>query len=333
MTKGAPLRTLVLARDLGLTLVALPFLVPLRLLPWNAAGRLGSLYGLAAWAVMGTERRAGLVNLRRAFGPSMSRAEAGRAVRAVFASLGRSLAEGIRFSALPGRADGSWKALYDAEDPGLEARILADPRPKVFVTGHLGSWEVAMQMLDLALEGRGAAVARRVDNPFLDALLRRVRRGDGALIEKRGAVVPALAALRSGTSVAVLLDENGGRSGPFPLFFGRPASTRKTAALLSARTGAPIVVGAAVRRGERFLFRLAFIEAPGNGVPTPSDVLETTERIVRVWEAWVREDPLQWRWIHWRWKTRPGGGEETYTRRDVTAAFSAESPAAEEVSG
>lgn len=332
MTMGAPLRALVLARDLLLTLVALPFLVPLRLLPWNAAGRLGSLYGLAAWAVLGTSRRAGLVNLRRAFGPSLSRAEAGHAVRAVFASLGRSLAEGIRFSALPGRADGSWRALYDAEDPGLEARILADPRPKVFVTGHLGSWEVAMQMLDLALEGRGAAVARSVDNPFLDALLRRVRRGDGALIEKRGAVGPALAALRSGTSVAVLLDENGGRSGPFPLFFGRPASTRKTAALLSARTGAPIVVGAAVRRGERFLFRLAFFEAPGNGVPTPSDVLETTERIVRVWEAWVREDPLQWRWIHWRWKTRPGGSEETYTRRDVTAAFEAEGPAITEAS-
>jgi len=332
MTIGAPLRALVLARDLFLTLAALPFLVPLRVLPWNAAGRLGSLYGLAAWAVMRTERRAGLVNLRRAFGPSMSRAEAGRAVRAVFASLGRSLAEGIRFSALPGRADGSWRALYDAEDPALEARILADPRPKVFVTGHLGSWEVAMQMLDLALEGRGAAVARSVDNPFLDALLRRVRRGDGALIEKRGAIVPALAALRSGTSVAVLLDENGGRSGPFPLFFGRPASTRKTAALLSARTGAPIVVGAAVRRGGRFLFRLAFFEPPGNGVPTPSDVLETTERIVRVWEAWVREDPLQWRWIHWRWKTRPGGRDETYTRRDVIAAFAAEGQAATEVS-
>jgi KDO2-lipid IV(A) lauroyltransferase len=332
VTGRALLRPLALARDLLLTLVALPFLLPLRLLPWNAACALGSLYGLAAWAVMGKARRAGLVNLRRAYGPSMSRAEASRAVRAVFSNLGRSLAEGIRFSALPGRADGSWKALYDTEDPALEARILADPRPKVFVTGHLGSWEVAMQMVDLALGGSGAAVARSVDNPFLDALARRVRRGGGTLIEKRGAVAPALAALRSGTSVAVLLDENGGRSGPFPLFFGRPASTRKTPALLSALTGAPIVVGAAVRRGGRFLFRLALLEPPGNGAPAPRDVLEATERIVRIWEAWVREDPLQWRWIHWRWRTRPGGGEETYTRRDVNEAFAAEGPAATEVS-
>lgn len=332
MRPAALLRPLVLLRDLILTLLALPFLVPLRVLPWRAASVAGALYGLAAWAVLGRERRAGLLNLRRAFGPALSRAEAGRRVRAVFAGLGRSLAEGIRFSALAARGDAAWEALYEAEDPELEARILADPRPKVFVTGHLGSWEVAMQMLDLRLGGRGAAVARRIDNPFLDALASRVRSRGSRIIEKRGAVAPALAALRAGTSVAVLLDENGGRSGPFPPFFGRPASTRKTAALLSALTGAPIVVGAAVRRGDRFLFRLALLEPPGAGAPAPRDVLETTARVVAVWERWVREDPLQWRWIHWRWRTRPDGSEETYTRRDVREAFASGAPAAEGVS-
>jgi KDO2-lipid IV(A) lauroyltransferase len=331
VTASDLLRPLVLARDLLLALLVLPFLLPLRLLPWNASCALGSLYGLAAWTVMGKARRAGLVNLRRAYGTSMTRPAAGRAVRTVFANLGRSLAEGARFSALAARNDGAWETLYDAEDPALEARILADPRPKLFVTGHLGSWEVAMQMLDLRLGGRGAAVARRVDNPFLDALVRRVRRGGGGFIEKRGAVAPALAALRSGTSVAVLLDENGGRPGPFPLFFGRPASTRKTPALLSALTGAPIVVGAAVRRGERFLFRLALLE-PLSEASSPRDVRDATERIVRIWETWIREDPLQWRWIHWRWKTRPGGGQETYTRRDVREAFSCDAPDAEEAS-
>ena len=324
-------RALVLARDLLLALLALPFLIPLWLLPWRAAGALGSLYGLAAWPFLGKDRRAGLINLRRAYGPSMSRAEAGRAVRAVFANLGRSLGEGIRFSAIAARGDGSWEKLYEAEDPALERRILDDPRPKVLVTGHLGSWEVAMQMADLRLAGRGIAVARGIDNPFLDAFFRRVRRRGAPIVEKRGAVAPALAGLRAGRSVALLLDENGGRSGPFPTFFGRPASTRKTAALLSALTGAPIVVGAAVRRGGRFLFRLALLEPPGGERPSPRDVLATTQEIVTTWERWVREDPLQWRWIHWRWRTRPGGAEETYTPLDVREAFAAETPATREV--
>ena len=77
--------------------------------------------------------------------------------------------------------------------------------------------------------------------------------------------------------------------------------------------------------------RLALLEPPA-APPAPCDVLDTTERIVRTWEAWVREDPLQWRWIHWRWKTRPGGSEETYTPRDVAEAFAADGPAATEVS-
>ena len=198
MTARALLRPLVLARDLLLALLALPFVLPLRFLPWNASCALGSLYGLAAWVFLGKERRAGLLNLRRAYGPSMSRSEAGRQVRKVFANLGRSLAEGIRFSSFSSRSDRSWESLYEAEDPALEARILADPRPKVFVTGHLGSWEVAMQMLDLRLGGRGVAVARRVDNPFVDALARRVRRGGGGIIEK------ALAARRAGLETVLL---------------------------------------------------------------------------------------------------------------------------------
>ena len=53
---------------------------------------------------------------------------------------------------------------------------------------------------------------------------------------------------------------------------------------------------------------------------------------MRIWEAWVREDPLQWRWIHWRWRTRPGGSEETYTRGDVRDAFAGEAPCDAEIS-
>ena len=124
MTARALLRPFVLARDLLLTLLVLPFLLPLRVLPWNAACALGSLYGLAAWTVMGTARRAGLVNLRRAYGPSMSRAAAGRAVRAVFANLGRSLAEGVRFSAVAA----------GATDPGRRSTM---PRT---LRSRRGSW-------------------------------------------------------------------------------------------------------------------------------------------------------------------------------------------------
>ena len=82
-------------------------------------------------------------------------------------------------------------------------------------------------------------------------------------------------------------------------------------------------MGAAVRGGgpRPFRYRLALVEPPAACAATPASVRELTQRVASVIAEWVLEDPLQWRWVHWRWKTRPDGTEETYTRRDLRACF------------
>jgi KDO2-lipid IV(A) lauroyltransferase len=316
-------KALLAARDLALTALVLALAFPLWILPRSLAVALGGLYGSIACAFWPRARRIGMINLRRAYGKEMTGAKARKLVAEVVRNLGRSVAEGIQFAKRFKHGDPAWQDLYDAEDPALEARLLADPRPKVFVTGHLGSWEVAVMMAAHRV-ARGSVIARRVDNPFLDAVVRRVRtRNPEQWIEKQGAVSAALARLRKGESIALLQDENGGYRGLFVDYFGRPASTRKTAALLAVMTGAPLVVGAAVRRrgGDKLLFRLAVLETPSGRRATPADVRDLTGRLVSIYEAWVRESTEQWRWIHTRWKTRPDGSEETYTRADVVAEF------------
>jgi KDO2-lipid IV(A) lauroyltransferase len=194
--------------------------------------------------------------------------------------------------------------------------------------GHLGSWEITAMILALRIGTKGAAIIRRADNPFLNWLIRRLRlQAKSQWIEKRGAVAESIRRLQQGNSIAVLLDENGGWHGPFVQFFGRAASTRKTAALLSLTTGAPIVIGAAIRKpvSKKFLFKLALIE-PSQYDRRPESIRQMTEEIVRIYEQWIREYPLQWRWIHWRWKNRPGGQEETYTWRDLQECFSLRTP-------
>ena len=62
---------------------------------------------------------------------------------------------------------------------------------------------------------RGAAIARRVDNPFLDALVKRVRLDrPEQWIEKRGATAKALARLRAGGCCLLVLP-------PLPRWVGR----------------------------------------------------------------------------------------------------------------
>src|SRR5262249_31933300 len=99
-----------------------------------------------------------------------------------------------------------------------------------------------------------------------------------------------------------------------------PASTRKTAAVLSLATGAPIVLGACVRRpGRPFLFRIAMFEPP-NHLAAGTAIHELTAAVVATLETWIRDDPTPWRRVDLRWKTRPDGSEEQYGR-DVVQAF------------
>lgn len=314
---------LVLVRDFFLTILVLVLAAPLYLLPWRTASVVARGYGYLLGALSPRGRRVAALNLRRAYGPSMTRDRASQIAWRNFAGFVEGIADGVQFGRRYVRREADPRPLYDAEDPELEARILADPRPKVFVTGHLGSWEVAAGIADLRWPGGGAAIFRHISNPFLDALVRRLRtRHPNQLIDKRGAATTALTRLREGDSVAMLLDENAGPRGVFVDFFGRPASTGKIAALLALNTNSPIVVAACLRRpDQRFFYRLALIEPVG---PASNEgVAATTQAIVSTLERWIRDDPEQWRWTHPRWRTRPDGSQEQYSAADVAREVTA----------
>jgi KDO2-lipid IV(A) lauroyltransferase len=315
------------ACDFFLTGLALLLGSPLWLLPWNAACRLGRVYGYCGFLLWPEARRTGMINLRRAYGSEVSCSKARRWTFQVFGNMGQSLAEGIQFGRRYKDAGNAWEQFCEIEDRALADRLRQDPRPKIFASGHLGSWEAALQLLSLSIQHQGAAVVRRTDNPFLNRVIRRLRlKTHSQWIEKTGAVTECLRRLQGGESVAILFDENGRWHGSCAQFFGRPASTRKTAALLSLITGAPIVLGAMVRRkgSQPYLFKLALIE-PSCFERRPESHRQITQAMLNIFERWVREYPLQWRWIHWRWKNRPDGSEESYSRRDLIECFAPES--------
>jgi KDO2-lipid IV(A) lauroyltransferase len=315
------LRPLTLLRDLLLAVPIVVVLLPIWWLPWHWAAAMGRLYAWIAIACWPSARRVGLMNLHRAYGATIDRRGARALVWRSFGSLGASLADALQFSRRHRRGEPNWKKLFRFEDPVLAAQLVTTRGPVVFVTGHLGSWEVLLQMMSLSVNQRSGAIVRRVDNPFVNALVRRVRLRDSTQwIEKRGALMDALGRLRRGEHVALLLDENGGRRGTFVDFFGRPASTSRAAALLALESGATVVAGVAIRRPGPvpFFLRFAQIEVPAPGGESDR-VRELTQRITRQLETWIREQPDQWRWIHWRWKTRPDGTEERYGASDLLA--------------
>lgn len=191
---------------------------------------------------------------------------------------------------------------------GLEAleRALEEGRGIVFVTGHLGNWEIG----GAATAARGvplAAVALRQGNPLFDRDLVRTRERLGMrVIYKKDAPRAVLRALSSGDGVALVADQNPIRGGIPVEFFGREANTARGPAVLALRTGAPVFLASALRvHGTEVDYEVTFEEVPVRRTgDTDADVHWLVQAYTTRLEEAIRSHPEQYFWHHRRWKKR-----------------------------
>jgi Kdo2-lipid IVA lauroyltransferase/acyltransferase len=172
---------------------------------------------------------------------------------------------------------------------------------------HWGAWE-----LHAMVHGRKgyplAVLARKLDNPYLEAILQKFRTMVGNLvIEKREGIRGTLSALKKGRAVAILMDQNiTTEERIFVDFFGKPASTTPVVGLLHLKTEAPLVsVFALPLPGGRY--RCCYgapLKVPFTG-DRATDVQRITQACTKVIEEQIQKYPQYWLWMHRRWKTRP----------------------------
>lgn len=267
---------------------------------------LGRRLGDVAYWLLPRRRAITRQNLERAFGAARTRRELKRLCRESFRHLGMTVVEAAVCLVRPLPA-----LLARLEVEGVEHLDAAHAlgRGVLLLTAHYGNWELLAAAH--ALTGFPlTVVARPLEPPVLDRLATRLREKSGVrVIPKRRAVAGVREALRQGGMVGILLDQNASRrEGVFVPFFGEPASTSKSLALLALSSGAP-VVPVFIHREAAGRHRVVIepaVPAPATG-DRDTDVLAYTEAFTRVIEARVRRAPEQWLWMHRRWKTRPAG--------------------------
>jgi len=132
------------------------------------------------------------------------------------------------------------------------------------------------------------------------------------LLAKKGDFDEMLTLLQRGGNVGMLCDQDAGSRGLFVDFFGAPASTFKSIALLALEYDALIVVGSAIRLPDdfdrhdwsRFRMQKEAIIDP-RAITSKDPVREITQRFTSDLEQSVRRAPDQYFWVHRRWKSEP----------------------------
>ncbi len=285
----------------------------LGLLPRRAARAVGRQIGLAVYRLAGGLRRTGRRNLEIAF-PEKTESERERILRGAFANLGRQLGEFSQLPKLRTPEDAYRTIRFEGRERVMEA--LASGRGVLFLTGHMGAWELGPFCLRLSGSPPVNFLVRRIDNPRVEALADQYRSlGGNRTIDKRDAARGVLSALRGGEGVGILIDLNTlDHESIFVNFFGRQASTTPGLAVFALRTDA-VVIPVFSHWDEEKSHHVLHFQEPVEVVRTGSkedDIRENTQRFTKIVEAFVREHPDQWLWIHKRWKTRPPGEPGIY---------------------
>ena len=285
----------------------------LGMLPRALALRLGLAAGRAGYVFAGRLRRTGERNLEIAL-PEVSPAERQKLLLGSFKSLGRLLAE---FSQFPKFTIEQLRDLIEYDQVGLShlRKAEAAGRGIIFLTGHIGSWEI-LSFGWSALEYPISFLVRPLDNPLLEEMIERIRtRFGNRPIDKKSAARQALRVLREGGTLGILSDLNTQEfEGVFVPFFGKLACTTAGIATLALKTDAVVIPTCAVwdPQKRRYYFHG---EPPVEVIRTGDhrkDVEVNTGRFAAAVERMVRAYPDQWLWIHKRWKTRPQGEADLY---------------------
>ncbi len=256
-------------------------------------------------------RKTAEVNLRIAF-PEWSHAQCRTVVRGMLRNLGWMAAEFARFPRYSKENIEQIVAL-DGHENFLEGQRRG--KGVLYLTGHIGPWELssfAHGLYGFPLH----YMARRIDNPRIDALVNDYRCLSGNRpIFKNDSARMMLKVLKEAGTVGILADQNTmPQEGAFVDFFGKKASTTTGIARVALHTGAAVVPGYAVWDERSGKYRLCF-EPPVELIRTGDaerDVLENTQKFTNVIEQIIRKYPEQWVWVHGRWNTRPEGEPSLY---------------------
>ncbi|MGB9772743.1 MAG: lysophospholipid acyltransferase family protein [Bacteroidota bacterium] len=272
----------------------------LRLFPLRTVQRLGAWCGSVAFHIVPIRRRVALENLQKAF-PEKTHSEVWRIARQVYKNFGIVLFEVLWF---PKIKPEDLQKLVHVDNLQLMEKKLSEQKGLIMLSGHFGNWELLALAVGYLSGHPLSVIVQEQRNPLVNLLINRYRcRFGNHLINLGRAAKNTIAVLRKGGVVAMLADQSGPEDGLYVEFFGRNVATHDGPARFSLKTGAPLLMGVAIRQSDG-TYHMHLEEVEQKDLPEDANekVEELTRRHVAILERYIRAYPDHWLWLHRRWK-------------------------------
>ncbi|OGV36211.1 MAG: hypothetical protein A2020_12480 [Lentisphaerae bacterium GWF2_45_14] len=251
-------------------------------------------------------------NLAAAF-PEKSKSEIKKLGMLNLSSLVMTALEFIWFSDSPERIE---KHVRCCEDfLACIQRAREDKKGLIFVSPHLGNWELAGLMVSHYSGLPFAVVARTMNNPYLNNLVNSGRRFTSTkVIPAKGAVKGMVKALKDGCIMATLVDQNtrARDGGVFVDFFGLPVPTATVPAFFARKFNVPVCIGGCSRENGYYTSFVRYLSKPTSEY---ADDTEMTQELMKLTEELVRQHPEQYLWFYQRFRYIPKEAPESLIKR------------------
>ena len=289
------------------TWIGLGFLRLCTLLPYRMQMWFGRLLGYISFALMPRRRHIVETNIKLAF-PELNKKEQKSLVRKTFASTGMGIFETAM----------AWWGSKRRLQPmvsinGIEhlQNALAQGKGVILLSAHFSCLELSGRLLSFTQPFQ--VTYKRAHNPLMEAILRHSRKKHFIDAINTYDTREMITGLKKNVATWYAMDQDlGPRLHVFAPFMGIPTCTLTTTSRLARMSGAIVVPYFPKRLDDCCKYELTILPALEN---FPSkDELEDTTRINDMITEHVKKVPDQYLWVHRRFKTRPPGEPDVYTK-------------------
>ena len=198
--------------------------------------------------------------------------------------------------------------MIDIDNPQIIQNLLDNNEYIVFVTAHYGNWEYTTPAFSCYFNHKITAIARMTKYEIINKYLKLVRsKFNIAIIDKKGAAIPLIKALKKDKVVGIVTDQNtADNEGELVEFFSKKVRHTPIASLLAIKYNAKIVHFFSYYSSDYKKLKIKILppiefQRTNN---TEEDIHKLTQIQSTMLEEIIKENPKEWLWFHRKFKNQ-----------------------------